>query len=357
MTFSDECALACYEQIAAINENHGVYLVQHKHSKNIFIKKILTVYNTSVYQSLRDKHIKGTPEIFEVIEDDGKLIIIEEFISGNTLKSILDNGNCFSEEQALSIIKQLCSILREMHSASPAIIHRDIKPSNIILTSDGEVKLIDMNAAKVHFPNKSEDTALIGTVGYAAPEQYGFGASGVQSDIYSIGVLLNELLTGEPPKKHIAEGPLGRVIQKCTMMDPKDRYSSVDELLYDLNPQKPARPIRTPKNAWYMLPGFRSGNPTNMIIAVLGYGLILLLGLTLTVQTAHSPLHLWVERLFFIGCALSVVFFTCNYLNIWKSFRIDRIRNSIMKVLAVLLVDAGAVLVLLLIMAIIESNL
>ncbi len=94
-----------------------------------------------------------------------------------------------------------------------------------------------------------------------------------------------------------------------------------------------------------------------MIIAVLGYGLILLLGLTLTVQTAHSPLHLWVERLFFIGCALSVVFFTCNYLNIWKSFRIDRIRNSIMKVLAVLLVDAGAVLVLLLIMAIIESNL
>lgn len=357
MTFSDECALACYEQIAAINENHGVYLVQHKQSKNIFIKKILTVYNTSVFQTLREHHIKGTPEIYEVIEDGEKLIIIEEYISGNTLKSILDNGNLFSEDQALSIIKQLCGILREMHNASPVIIHRDIKPSNIILTSDGDVKLIDMNAAKVHLANKSEDTALIGTVGYAAPEQYGFGASGVQADIYSVGILLNELLTGEPPKKHLAEGHLGQVIQKCTMMDPKDRYLSIDELVCDIEPQKLSSHPKAYRSSQYMIPGFRSGNPTNMIIAVLGYGIILLLGLTLTVQTAQTSLHLWVERLFFIGCAILVVFFTCNYLNIWTSFRIDRIRNPIFKVLAVLLIDAGAVLVLLLIMAIVESNL
>ena len=357
MNYSDECALACYEQIATINEPHGVYLVQHKQSKNIFIKKILTVYNSSVFQSLKKHHIKGTPEIFEVIEDDGKLIIIEEFISGNTLKSILDNGNCFSEGQALSIIKQLCGILREMHNSSPVIIHRDIKPSNIILTSDGDVKLIDMNAAKVHLANKTEDTALIGTVGYAAPEQYGFGASGVQADIYSIGILLNELLTGEPPKKHLAEGAIGLVIRKCTMMDPKDRYTSIDELLCDLDPQKSSRPTNPYKSARYMIPGFRSRNPTNMIIAVLGYGMILLLGLTLTVQTAQSPTHLWVERLFFVGCALLVVFFTCNYLNIWKSFRIDRIRNPLFQVLAVLLIDAGAVLLLLLIMAIVESSL
>ena len=357
MNYSDECALACYEQIATINEPHGVYLVQHKQSKNIFIKKILTVYNLSVFQTLKDHHIKGTPEIFEVIEDDGKLIIIEEYISGNTLKSILDNGNCFSEEQALSIIKQLCGILKEMHNSSPVIIHRDIKPSNIILTADGDVKLIDMNAAKVHLANKSEDTALIGTVGYAAPEQYGFGASGVQADIYSIGILLNELLTGEAPKKRIVEGTIGQVIRKCTMMDPKDRYTSIDELLCDLDPHKSSRPTKPYKSARYMIPGFRSGNPTNMIIAVLGYGMILLLGLTLTVQTAQSALHLWIERLFFIGCAFSVVFFTCNYLNVWKSFKIDRIRNPILKVLAVLLIDAGAVLVLLLIMAIVESSL
>ncbi len=356
MTYSDECALACYEKIASINENHGVFLVQHKRSKNIYVKKTLTIYNASVYQCLTEHHIRGTPEIYEVVEDDGKLIVIEEYISGNTLKSVLDNGNCFLEREALTIIRQLCAILRDLHNASPTIIHRDVKPSNIILTSDGDVKLIDMNAAKVWVIDKAEDTALIGTAGYAAPEQYGFGSSGVQADIYSVGVLLNVLLTGESPKKQIYQGQLGRVIHKCTMMDPKDRYKTIDELIADLEH------IETPGSAKhyhtykYMIPGFRTGNPTNIIVAILGYGLILLLGFTLTVQSAHTAALLWLNRLFFIACAIMTVLFTCNYMNIWKLFGLDKIRRTFVKCMAVLAIDAAAVLLLLIIMVIIESS-
>lgn len=351
MTVSDECALACYEQIASINEAHGVFLVQHLRSRRIFVKKVLTVYNRSVYEYLRDHHIKGTPEVFEVVEDEDRLIVIEEYVSGQTLKSFLDDGNRFSQEQAVLVIEQLCIILRRLHSASPAIIHRDIKPSNIILTSDGEVMLLDMNAARLCRAGQTEDTALIGTVGYAAPEQFGFGPSGVQADIYSVGILLNELLTGVPLKTAAAQGPLGRVIRRCTMMDPKDRYASMDELLNDLAPQEHGK-IRAAKT---VLPGFRTGNPVHIILAVLGYTLIFWIGLTMTVQDIRSEAALWLERAFFILCALTVVFFSCNYLSVWSRAGIDRIRSPFLKTTAVLAIDAAAVIALMIVMLCIES--
>lgn len=101
-----------------------------------------------------------------------------------------------------------------MHSYYLPIIHRDIKPSNVIVTNDGIVKLLDMNAAKYYKGNAEEDTHLIGTVGYAAPEQYGFGESSVQTDIYALGVLLNYLIVGDIPKKGLSSGQIGRIVEK-----------------------------------------------------------------------------------------------------------------------------------------------
>ena len=126
---------------------------------------------------LKDNPIKNTPRIYEVIEDSNQLIVLEEYISGTTLQQILDEQKVLKEEQVENIIRQLCSILLELHKAHPPIIHRDIKPSNIIISPDGVVKLIDMNAAKWNRNHSGRDTALIGTVGYAAPEQYGFASS------------------------------------------------------------------------------------------------------------------------------------------------------------------------------------
>lgn len=357
MTLSDNYLLACYETIAVLNEEHGVYLVQHKLSKNIYVKKYLTVYNLSVYQYLKSHHIKGTPEILEIVEDNEKLIVIEEYISGQTLRSVLDNGSLFSEKQAVEIISQLCGILREFHNASPAFIHRDIKPSNIIQTSDGSIRLLDMNAAKLCNTPSSETTAMIGTVGYAAPEQYGFGEVDLEADIYSLGVLLNELLTGAPLKEKTASGHLGIIVQKCTRLDPKARYHSIDELMADLVPeQTPASVEAERKKSKYTLPGFRSGNLTNMIIALQGYGLALFLFLTLDIKSAASKPILWTNRVFFALCTLVVIAFSCNYLNIWHLLRIDRIRKPVLKILAVFLSEAAVVLVLVFVTVIIESG-
>lgn len=85
---------------------------------------------------------------------------------------------------------------RRNQSFTPPIVHRDIKPSNIILTEDGRIVLIDLNAARLDDKNRSHDTQLIGTAGFAAPEQYGFAASSPRADLYAAGILTRVLLTG-----------------------------------------------------------------------------------------------------------------------------------------------------------------
>jgi len=349
--------LDSYNRIATINENHRIFLVQHKLSKNIYVEKILTLYNLSVFQYLAQNHIKGTPQIFEIIEDDGHLIIIEEYISGRTIRSILDDGNLFSEEDAVRIVVELCRILSDLHNSTPAIIHRDIKPSNVILTSDDEVKLIDMNAAKVYQAEKAEDTALIGTAGYAAPEQYGFGASNAQADIYAVGVLLNEMLLGVPPRSATSDGRIGNVIKRCTKMDPKDRYSTVEELIDDLKQEIPVNvpAKKTSGKSKYRIPGFRTGNTSHVAAGIIGYSFILFLGLTLKVQDAKSAAALWIERCFFMAICFAAVLFTFDYMGIWKIIRFDKIKNSAIRVLAVLGVDVLIVILSIMIMAVIEG--
>lgn len=234
----DEYNIPLYEKIADLNRKHGVFLVKNIESGKIYVEKLLTVYNREVYDYLLNNPIKGTPQVIELYEKGEVLILIEEYITGTTLSELLENGRRFSERETISIIKQLCEILEKLHKASPPIINRDIKPSNIILNDDGFVKLVDMNSSKWENPDESQDTMLIGTEGYAAPEQYGFGSSDRRTDIYSLGVLMNRLLTGELPGVCSAQGRLSAVIKKCTHMDPRDRYQSVEELSEALKEKK-----------------------------------------------------------------------------------------------------------------------
>ena len=116
------------------------------------------------------------------------------------------------------------------------IIHRDIKPSNVMINESGEVFLLDVNVAKWVSTEAKEDTRLLGTLYYAAPEQfgYGFSASTEKTDIYAIGVLLNVMITGKLPKEEQAPAALWKVIEKCICLEADERYSD-DELLAVLN--------------------------------------------------------------------------------------------------------------------------
>ena len=232
---SDEEVLfvSSYKEENIIEDRPDVLLVSDEDGKK-FIKKYLTVYDKSIYEYLKDNPVAHMPQILFVAEGDNCLVVIEEYVRGETVEELVQEER-ISKSQALSITREICSILDALHNQPSPIIHRDIKPSNVILTDEGEVFLLDMNAAKWYEPEKTDDTNYLGTMYYAAPEQAGYGmkASSTKTDVYAIGVLLNVMLTGAIPKVKQAPKPLWSIIEKCICLDPKDRYD-VRELLHVL---------------------------------------------------------------------------------------------------------------------------
>lgn len=129
----------------------------------------------------------------------------------------------------LSIGKQLLSALSVLHEHS--IVHRDVKPENVIVDRKGNVKLIDFDIARLFSEDKAGDTTVKGSRDYASPEQFGFMQSDCRTDIYSLGVTLNELATGELPEKRLCRGRLGAVVRRCIEFDPKRRYQTAAQAL------------------------------------------------------------------------------------------------------------------------------
>lgn len=221
--------LSLYEDETYIDGRGDIILVSQIETKKLYVKKLITSYNKSVYEYLRDNPIEHMPRIYEVYESDNCLIVIEEYIRGNTLECVLNEAT-FSEEFALNIVKQTCRILDTLHKQPTPIIHRDIKPSNIIVMGNGEVYLLDMNVAKWYNPDKNDDTRYMGTQYYAAPEQfgYGFSSSSDKTDIYAVGILLNVMLTGKIPKEEKAEGVVWDIIERCISLEPENRYTATE---------------------------------------------------------------------------------------------------------------------------------
>ena len=350
MTLEEECRLSYYKEIAVLSEEHGVFVVQHLSTKRIFVKKVLTTYDKRVYLYLKDHPIANTPAVYEVMEDENRLIVIEEYAVGQSLEEWLEKEGPFSEEATVKIIYQLAHILKDLHTVKPPIIHRDIKPSNILLTRDFRVTLLDMDAAKVYH-EAAQDTRLIGTFGYAAPEQYGFGPSTVQTDIYSLGVLMNVLLTGRFPNEQTASGGLSKILQKCLKMDPAKRYQSMEELIEALDRKVIAlggeEPLPLGREDY--LPGFRSRDPVKNILAGLGYGLLLYLSMMIEIPDA-TGIKLWGYRALAFFTILAIILFGGNYRGIQDRLGITKLKSSKGQMAVILLVDILIVVVILLFM-------
>lgn len=187
------------------------------------------------------------PSIIDVIDTDESFIIIMDYIQGNSLSRALEEYGAQPQDQVIEWAKQLCDVLGYLHSRTPPIIYRDMKPANIMLKPDGTVTLIDFGTAREYKEKNLADTTCLGTVGYAAPEQFGgMGQTDAKTDIYCLGATLYHLVTGmnpcEPPYEikpirqinpTLSSG-LERIILKCTQRDPNDRYQSAAELMYAL---------------------------------------------------------------------------------------------------------------------------
>ena len=213
-----------YETVKTIkNSERGcVSLLQNKQNGTRFIFRH---YQGSgeVYRKLLSVSCRNLPKIMEAAEQDGMVAVLEEYIQGDSLAFLLA-GACLTPAEARKITFQLCNALWVLHSLGA--VHRDIKPENVIVRGS-EAVLIDFDASRIFKNGTNQDTQILGTTGYAAPEQYGITQTDERADIYSLGVLLNIMLTGKHPSKELASGRLGRIVQKCTMVNPKKRYKSV----------------------------------------------------------------------------------------------------------------------------------
>ena len=199
------------------SEKSTVHLVREKDGDQVYIRKILKGRH-SVYGALRGLEHACLPKLYEVDISDTGTVIIEEYVEGQSLGCVE-----LSEKQFIRVVKELCSVLGFLHENG--IIHRDIKPSNIIFAEDGHIRLIDFDAARMPKDDLEQDTELLGTRGYAPPEQYGFSQTDERADIYSLGVTLKQLLGDKATKPRYK-----RIISKCTNLDPNKRYQSVRQV-------------------------------------------------------------------------------------------------------------------------------
>lgn len=363
MTLEEESRLSFYRELTVLDEKKNIVLVQDRRNSELCVKKTLDIYSRDVYEQLASVRIEGVPAVKECVADDGKLIVVEEYVQGRSLKQVLDEQGLLNEEQAYEIAVQLVDILVRLHQLEPAIVHRDIKPSNIIIEKNGHVNLIDFNAARHVNADKNEDTRMLGTVYFAAPEQFGFGQSDERTDIYGLGATINYIMTGDKPGAGIAECRFSDILKKCLMVDAKDRYQSAEELrgVLDMlnysivqDNRKKAETafgkdntisvVRTYRNirdiivkmyrkyqkrnydidtSWrrYLLPGFRRLNVVYCLIALVWYAVIVWMTITFAVTDSKTGIPVTGGELTMYKIAVFVLLFGMtmwfgNYLNI-----------------------------------------
>ncbi len=253
--------------------SEGTMLYIYPPSKTLYVVKRLPSSYHARYLSLSTINSPHLAKVLYIHEEPEGIAVVTKYISGESLESLIQGGRCLPQEQAVRIIAQVCEGLEAMHRAG--LVHRDVTPGNIVLTPDGNAKLIDFGIMRSYTEEKSSDTVILGTPGYAAPEQFGFTQSNPQTDIYAVGVLLNVLLTGKLPGEKRAAGPLGRIVAKCIEIDAAKRYETMRHLMVAVR-QKLPRP--SPADRLLKgIPGLRSSHTPTVIFAAFCYIFAILL--------------------------------------------------------------------------------
>lgn len=210
------------------NEDKEIILLENKENHiRIICRKYTSEICDDVYEKLTRISAPNLLKVYDVQKKEDKTIVLEEYIDGISVAELL-NDSTYTPYAMKRVINGVCKGVEVLHNNS--IIHRDIKPDNILVDSNGNIKLIDYDAARIYIKGKEQDTVLLGTAGYAAPEQYGIVQSDIRTDIYSLGVLINVMLTGEHPSKKMCSGRYRKIVEKCTRINPDDRYHNISEL-------------------------------------------------------------------------------------------------------------------------------
>ena len=184
------------------------------------------------------------PRIVDIIDNGITIYVVMDYIEGESLDKILNEYGAQPEEMVVNWAKQLCDALSYLHSQKPSIIYRDMKPANVMLKPEGNIKIIDFGIAREYKEQNLADTTVLGTKGYAPPEQYS-GQTDPRSDIFALGMTMHHLLTGVDPRNgepyasvrqwnpELSEG-IEIIIDRCVEPAAENRYQSCADLLYDL---------------------------------------------------------------------------------------------------------------------------
>lgn len=270
MTVDEKFKLWQFTELGAISEK--AVLVKNNYSGTLMVKYTADKKCFDVFQIMEKSSAPNLMAVYDTVIENDKCVSLCEYIEGVTLEQAVKKRGIYDEYGTVNIIAQLCDGLAVLHKNR--IVHRDINPSNVMLDKNGIVKIIDFDILRIVKAGQGRDTQVMGTPGYASPEQFGFYQTDARADIYSCGVLMNYLLSGKLPNEYMYNGNLTPVITRCIEMDPKNRFNSVNELKQVLLGRKAN--VNTSKKPekyinYWKLPGFRKGNPFAKFITIFFY--------------------------------------------------------------------------------------
>lgn len=304
------------ETVSSFNEETALCLCPPTH--RLYIVKSAPLSQKPVYEALSRLEEPHLSKIVHIAEKEQKIEVVREYIQGNVLADLMKNGKTLPTDKAVSVTADVCSGLAALHKAG--YVHRDINPNNIVVTDEGKAMIIDFGIARCFQCEKSADTHILGTPGYAAPEQFGFTQSDERTDLYAVGVLLNVMLTGKLPAEKPAEGKLGEIVKKCVEIDSAKRYRDVEEL-------KSAVINRLPNGSLAdriisQIPGIRSKKPKVVFFACVGY--FLMMWTIVFCYAYSSPKEAVILTFGWIFLFLIPLFCFHDICGIWEKFPLTR---------------------------------
>jgi len=242
----------------SVSEKSETYEVVGKRDNVKYILKVIQSADASLsYEDdvLRALDHPAIPKLIESVHAGGKRYVVRQFFIGYPLSQPLNFGRTFKRSETIELARKLCDILQYLHSRPVPIVYRDIKPQNIVITPEGDVKLVDFDIARLYDTASGTDTVYYGTREYSPPEQFGYCQTDARTDVYAVGVLMTHMLTGSPDIGGIPQlenRAMRALLTRCTQFAPKDRFPDIRSLQKALDRQSKARrffPVRFLRNA------------------------------------------------------------------------------------------------------------